>query len=33
MIHCAAGEKAAIESGCVENPPVGIVANACASAS
>ena len=32
-IHCAAGEKAAAESGCVEKPPVGIVENACASAS
>ena len=33
MIHWAPGEKAAIEFACVENPPVGIVAKACASAS
>ena len=33
MIHWAPGENAAIESACVEKPPVGIVAKACASAS
>ena len=32
-IHWASAEKLAAESGCVEKPPVGIVANAWASAS
>ena len=33
MIHWVAAENAAIEFTCVEKPPVGIVVNACASAS
>ena len=32
-IHCDSAEKLAAESGFVEKPPVGIVANECASAS
>ena len=32
MIHWASGEKLWSESAFGENPPVGIVANACASA-